>query len=373
MASIQNHAYYPISSGSTHTLPLTLGEGTNRKVVLAVVRETANTVTGVAYDGVSFLANERVAVAGTQSGQMWEYDVPDEKAAGAYNLVFTSSASTTAMSAEAWQAEGCVAGAPEDVGSHALSGLVATITTLTCTDGALVFAAAISGAGTAAPNTYAYSGGTVSEIQESAQANWIAAYAEGTASGAGDKTVTATATFNTTQVLVAMSVAAITGPTIDTQPTAQVAVVNPSLPATFTTAATTSGGTLVYDGEFETSVGGGSYANLADGSGLAWTGQTAASATATPSTAAASGRRYRNNVSDDNGTTTTNAVALTVYEGWPVTDDSTTSDGSGQTTGEAVTDIVGEDVPEAAFVLMGLYQNGVLLTPATFLIHGQTP
>jgi hypothetical protein len=122
----------------------------------------------------------------------------------------------------------------------------------------------------------------------------------------------------------------IPGPTISAQPTAQTARVNgdPTATATFSVTASGTGG-LTYDWELETSVGGGSYSNLADGNGATWTGQAAASCVGTFSATTLSGRRVRCNVTDSNGTTTTSAVTLTVLNGPVLSKTSGTTNGSG--------------------------------------------
>ncbi len=124
------------------------------------------------------------------------------------------------------------------------------------------------------------------------------------------------------------------GPTIDTQPTAQTARLHgePTTTATFTVAATTSGGALSYDWELETSVGGGVYTDLSDGSGATWSGQASASAVGTFTATTLSGRRVRCNVTDSNGTVTTNAVTLTVLNGPVLSASSGTTNGSGVST-----------------------------------------
>lgn len=131
------------------------------------------------------------------------------------------------------------------------------------------------------------------------------------------------------------------GPTINTQPTAVTTVIAGPVsnnPATFTVSATTSGGSLTYDWELETSVGGGVYANLSDGNGATWTGQASASCSATLTATTLSGRRVRCNVTDDNGTTTSDAVALTIYAGTTIAQPAAT-DGSGQATAVLTTDV----------------------------------
>lgn len=124
------------------------------------------------------------------------------------------------------------------------------------------------------------------------------------------------------------------GPTIDTQPTAQTARLHgdATTAASFTVAATASGGSLTYQWQLEDSVGGGTYSNLSNGtaSGITWANVTAATVTATCTTTAQSLKRVRCNVTDSNGTTTTNAVALTILTGPVLSAYSGVSNGSGQ-------------------------------------------
>ena len=94
-------------------------------------------------------------------------------------------------------------------------------------------------------------------------------------------------------------------------------------------AATTSGGALTYDWELEETVGGGTYVNVPNGSGLTWTGQAAATVTAVVTATTQSGKRVRCNVTDSNGTTTTNAVLLTIYTGPVLSKTTGTTNGSG--------------------------------------------
>lgn len=157
-----------------------------------------------------------------------------------------------------------------------------------------------------------------------------------------------------------ISLAAPAGPTITTQPTAQTAYTGGDNVVEFPVVATTSGGTLVYDWELETSVGGGVYANLANGSGVTWTGQTAATATATCTATTLSGRRVRCNVSDDNGTVTTNAVALTILEGPIVDPTSGSTDGSGVETTSLTSDV-------AARILITAYDGATVVGRVTTL------
>ncbi len=139
-------------------------------------------------------------------------------------------------------------------------------------------------------------------------------------------------------VVLAISAEA-TAPTITTQPTAQTALLSNGGTATFTVAATSSGGSLTYDWELETSVGGGVYANVADGSGGTWAGQAAATLSGTFTATTLDGRRVRCNVTDSNGTTTANAVTLTVKNG-PTLSGSGVTNGSGVATRTLVCDYV---------------------------------
>lgn len=127
--------------------------------------------------------------------------------------------------------------------------------------------------------------------------------------------------------------AIITGPTINTQPTAATVRLNgdPTTAATFTVSATTSGGALSYQWQLEDSVGGGTYTNLSNttASGITWSGVTTASATATCTATTQSGKRVRCNVTDSNGTTTSTAVALTILTGPVLSAYSGTTNGSG--------------------------------------------
>lgn len=156
------------------------------------------------------------------------------------------------------------------------------------------------------------------------------------------------------------------GPTINTQPSAQTAIISEGGTATFTIAATTSGGPLTYDWELETSVGGGVYANVANGSGGTWTGQAAATLTGTFTATTLSGRRVRCNVTDDNGTTTSTAVTLTVRAGDAISTTSGTTNGSGVSTITFTSDAVaGNGVFAIVDATVGGVTKTVALRPAT--------
>lgn len=95
--------------------------------------------------------------------------------------------------------------------------------------------------------------------------------------------------------------AAASGPTIGTQPTAQTA--NEPATATFTVSATTSGGTLHYQWK-RAAPGSGTFSNVGTDSNSYTTGATSA--------ASDHGASFKVDVTDDNGTTVSDTVVLTV-------------------------------------------------------------
>jgi hypothetical protein len=151
---------------------------------------------------------------------------------------------------------------------------------------------------------------------------------------------TPSATLSGTHAWVAIGVeiglAAGGGPTINTQPTAQTVVLNNDArtSATFTVAATTSGGALSYQWQVDD---GGGFDNISNG-GI-YSGATSTSLVVTPTNKDQNGYDYRCNVTDSNGTTATNAVALTVYNGVILSATSGTTNGSGVATITYTTDL----------------------------------
>lgn len=96
--------------------------------------------------------------------------------------------------------------------------------------------------------------------------------------------------------------AAPTGPTIDTQPTAQ--TTNEGSTATFTVSATASGGSLTYQWS-RANPGSGSFSSVGGATSASYT-------TAATGCVADHGAQYRCAVTDSNGTTTSSAATLTV-------------------------------------------------------------
>jgi len=163
-------------------------------------------------------------------------------------------------------------------------------------------------------------------------------------------------------LIVAIAEAAPAGPTITVQPVADTVILTNETTASFSVTATGTG-SLSYDWELEDGVGSGVYANLANGNGATWTGQTASSCSATLTAKTLTGRRVRCNVTDDNGTTTTNAVALTIWDGPQVTTFPATN-GSGVSTATLTSDYV-TGVGEAIEVRIPLSDGDVAVTVTT--------
>ena len=342
MASVAN-TISGYSGGDPNTVSLTVSAGTSRKAVAVYLAEAARTFSAVTFNGNAMTEITGASIVHSATvpiAHMYYYDIPDNLDAGNYTVSFDLSSSTADDTVYAWQLTGVATGAPEDADEVEVASSTSTTIsrTLTTTTGAVVVAAVIDGDPTV---TLSWTAG-VTERFEGNEANMTTGCADEVIVSGGSTTVTATHSTNTgRKLLVTASFAAQSGPTINTQPTAVTTVLAGPVsnnPATFTTAATTSGGSLTYDWELETSVGGGVYANLADGNGATWTGQTSASCSATITATTLSGRRVRCNVTDDNGTTTTDAVALTIYAGTTIAQPAAT-DGSGVATAVLTTDV----------------------------------
>lgn len=163
----------------------------------------------------------------------------------------------------------------------------------------------------------------------------------------------------------------VAGPSITTQPTAQTAVINnstsPGPTATFTVAATTSGGALSYQWQVEDSVGAGTYSNISNG-GI-YAGATSTSLMVTPTTKTGlTGLRVRCNVTDSNGTTTTNAVALTVYTGFQFTSSTT-----GSTNPSGVLTVTWTDDRAGSVLGNGGFVKGTATTSTSTSLTSQRP
>lgn len=365
MATIQNTAQFVETvAQAPHTMAITLGAGTNRKLAVAtVVDGGALSVNAVTFDGTSIFANLATSLTHPADSsvkiQMFYYDIPDGKGAGSYDIIATTSVSTAAITLYGWIVEDAATGAPEDADSvSAASPATSIAVSLTCSDGAVFLAAGIHAAVTP---TYSWTG-DVTERYENNETQYTSSVADGVQSGAGTKTATATTNANN-QLLAGMSfAAAVTGPTISVQPTAQTKVLTNANTATFSVTASGTG-SLSYDWELEDGVASGVYANVANGSGATWTGQAAASLVGTFTAKTLSGRRVRCNITDDNGTTTTDAVALTLFNGPQVTAFGPTN-ASGVSTATLTCDYV-TGVGEAIEVAVVLPDGRVTVTTTT--------
>ena len=125
---------------------------------------------------------------------------------------------------------------------------------------------------------------------------------EYTAAGSTTPTFTCTTGATSNYVVMQMLLSPPVGPTINTQP-ANDTIYDGSV-AQFTVSATTSGGALSYQWQDNRT---GSFANTTDG-----TGATSATYTTPQELFSANGRQYLVNVTDSNGTTTSNAATLIV-------------------------------------------------------------
>lgn len=123
-----------------------------------------------------------------------------------------------------------------------------------------------------------------------------------TAASAGAKTISITDNGGLSDATDITYTASALGPTIDTQPTAQ--TVNEGSAATYSVAATTSGGSLTYQWQ-RANPGSGSFSNVGGATSSSYT-------TAATGCASDHGAQYKCNVTDSNGTVATSAVGLTV-------------------------------------------------------------
>lgn len=172
---------------------------------------------------------------------------------------------------------------------------------------------------------------------------------------------TTSASIDLNGIVVYELVGAEEGPTIDTQPTAQTALVVPATPAVFTTAATTSGGPLTYQWQKEDSVGAGTYANVANGA--VYAGVTTASLTITTTDESLHGLKYRCNVTDDNGTTATSGATLSAYTGHILVQPSASAANGDAPSGSVANDY---DQPDAEFSEVYATCDGVVIGVSHF-------
>ena len=322
--------------GTTHTLGTTLSAGVKRKVILMTGNDATNNVTSATFNGQAMTAVAGATIQNTTDVNIdattFYYDVPDALGAGSYNIVVTSGTMAD-VTLYYWQLSNAATGAPEDADETEWTTTSTNATlTLSCSDGAALLGLAVT---SSASQTWTITG-TASERTESNETNYTTVVGDAIAmSGAGNKTITATVSTGSTgnKCLVAVSIAAVSGPTINTQPSAATALLVPATDATFTVEATTSGGTLTYQWQKEDSVGAGTYSNISNSS--VYAGVTTATLTITITGTTLDGLKYRCNVTDDNGTTATNGAVLSAYTGHIIVQPSAT-DAAGDAAGGSV-------------------------------------
>jgi hypothetical protein len=362
----------PFTSSSTtgNGGSITLPSGTNRKILVGFTKETSATVGALTFDGTSLLANlavsvESVANAANGSAVYW-YDVPDAKGSGSYNLLWDQSVSNTLRRAYVAVLTDAATGAPgwDDATFLDGDGTAVSVTLTSVSAGAFVFAL---GQCSSSSRTYVWTSPLVERYDETIGGAYQSTQADYDDATSGNVTVTSTisstgATNRTTLAAVAVASATPSAPVITVQPVAQTKVLTNANTATFGITATGTGG-LTYDWELENGVGSGVYADVADGNGATWTGRTTTSLVGTFTAKTLSGRRVRCNVTDSNGTTTSTAVALTLFDGPQVTTFPATN-GSGVSTATLTSDYV-TGVGEAIEVRIPLSDGDVAVTVTT--------
>jgi hypothetical protein len=366
MATIATRLNFTNIAAGTNprSVNITLGAGTSRKLVVVAANETVNAATldSATFDGTSITS----FVNRTDSAmrrRWFYYDIPDGKGDGTYAIAVTLSSDTGAISVAAWITNSDTAGVPEVSTTILAASDASGAGSIATVSGDALFTAYFDQTGGQTASA-ASSQVTLGNSQNISTSGFRAHKYD--AIGDATETVTVTWTPNTTSGAkvfdLVNSTPAVVGPTITVQPVADTVILTNENTATFSVTATGAGG-LTYDWELEDGVGSGVYANLANGNGATWTGQAASSCTATLTAKTLSGRRVRCNVTDDNGTTTTNAVALTIFDGpqlttFPATDD------DGESTATLTCDYV-TGVGEAIEVRIPLSDGDVAVTVTT--------
>lgn len=353
-----------IAAGTNpRSVNIALASGTGRKLVVVAANETtgAATIDSATFDGTS-ITSFSSRTASSMRERWFYYDIPDGKGAATYAIAVTLSSDAGALSVAAWITDGDTAGEPRIATVTVADGEASKAVSIDAVNGDALLTAYFdpTSANTASAASSQVTLGNSNNISTS---GFRAHKYDATGDATESVTVTWTPSTSTGGKIAALvnTTPLAAGPSIDTQPTAVTTVLAGPVsnnPATFTVAATTSGGSLVYDWELEDGVGSGVYANLADGDGTTWTGQTSASCSATITATTLSGRRVRCNVTDDNGTTTTNAVALTIYAGTTIAQPAAT-DGSGVATAVLTTDVA--DTANGALKLITFTKGSVTL------------
>lgn len=315
-----------IAAGVGNGYSGTQNNGGNGVLVVSVsVYEIGAQTLGATWDGVAGTALTLYPDGATHTGTQWFYWLTP--ATGSKTLVITG-ASSDRIGIGFFPTDG-TSGAPSDSDGTVVTPGISLTRTVTTVAGDLVLATVAVATG--ADPTLVWTGDATQHSEGLASAAdylWQGHGSFAANDTSADMGVDFTGAANASFAVVVVPQAPA-GPTINTQPVAGTVVLGESEFAskTFTVAATTSGGALSYQWQEEDSVGAGTYTNIANG-GI-YAGATSANLVLTPTTTAKTGFRYRCNVTDSNGTTTTSAVALTVTQGNSLTQPSAT-DSSGE-------------------------------------------
>lgn len=301
---------------SAHLLSVTVPSGSGRGLLIYIAfrRSTTESITAISRDGQT---PSLFATEGTHNGTGWAtrvYYITDANA-GTADLSVTLSANRNTRIIAIPYTGVDTGGTPWGTPTRESDLSTQYGASVTADQELIAFAGGYDAA--AAAGTFTPTGTGQTELDDNRINDIYAAASYQHETG----TVTASWTFGAATLdessnwLVTVN-GAVSGPTIDTQPTAQTSRLNgegAGAGVSFVVAATTSGGALSYQWQEEDSVGAGTYTNISNG-GI-YAGATSTTLVITPTTEDESGLRYRCNVTDSNGTTTTNAVALTVLTG----------------------------------------------------------
>ncbi len=343
--------------------------GTNRKLLAMFTRESSATITALTFDGTAFLANIVAgasidSTAGPNLGcATYYYDIPDNVVAGDYAVLFSQSASVTTRRVYCVMLTDAAPGAPGWAGETFLDG-VGTGMTFDLTDvtaGAAVIAAY---ANDGASITVLWGADVVQDYDEIIGTAYCSSLATADEVTAGTKTIATTASASDAareQVLVAVAIANLSGPTISTQPSAATAIVSPSEPAVFTVdcAAAVTGVVWQDDGTNISGADIGQVDTLASGTSVL---------TVTPTATTRTGSAITAECTDASGMTESSAATLTVRAGVTETQVSETTDASGEVAGTLKTDVQG-DALEKMVAFVAIKVNGTeLVGPGMWLV-----
>lgn len=289
------------TSGGTSQSHSHTCSGSSLALVVAVVGDGTDKIVGVSYGGVAMTLVAKAVLGSAR----WNYLYYLANPATGANTVAASASSNSYIEINAASYTGVSAsGQPgafvTDTGTSSASSRSTSVTTVADASWVLGVAFGTSGAVTAGANTTRRTSNLVAAIMDSGgpvspAGSRALAYSQASSSSIG-------------AILMALAPGAAAGPNIVTQP-AHATVTAPAA-AAFSVSATASGGSLSYQWQRSTD-GGANWLNVSSGTGGATNSYTTP-ATSVSGGNANNGDRYRCNVTDSNGTTTSNAAILTV-------------------------------------------------------------